>query len=358
MARDAGADLDLTTDVVALTAELVDRPSVSGTEGPLADAVERALRACPHLRVDRDGDAVIARTDAGRRERVVIAGHLDTVPEAGNLAARIEGDRLYGLGACDMKGGLAVGLRLAATVTDPVRDVTFVFYDNEEVAAELNGLGRLSRSHPDWLHADFAVLMEPSNAGVEAGCQGTLRVEVTTRGTRSHSARAWKGENAIHAAGEVLARLSAYTPRRPQIDGLEYREGLSAVGVRGGVAGNVIPDECVVTVNYRFAPDRSAEEALAHVREVFAGWEVECKDIAPGALPGLSRPAAAAFLAVTGKPPAPKFGWTDVSRFSELGVPAVNYGPGDPSIAHTRDEFVPVAEIRECEDTLRAWLSA
>lgn len=358
MARDPGADLDLSTDVVSLTAELVERPSVSGTEGPLADAVERALRACPHLTVDREGDAVVARTDAGCAERVVIAGHLDTVPEAGNLAARIDGDLLYGLGACDMKGGLAVGLRLAATLTDPVRDVTFVFYDNEEVAAELNGLGRLSRTHPDWLAADFAVLMEPSNAGVEAGCQGTLRVEVTTRGLRAHSARSWKGENAIHAAGEVLARLAAYIPRRPIVDGLEYREGLSAVGVRGGVAGNVIPDECVVTVNHRFAPDRSAEEALAHVREVFTGWEVECKDLAPGALPGLSRPAAAAFLALTGKPAAPKFGWTDVSRFSELGVPAVNYGPGDPNLAHTRDEFVPVAEIRECEDTLRAWLTA
>jgi succinyl-diaminopimelate desuccinylase len=352
-----GADLDLAQDVVALTADLVARPSVSGTEGPLADAVERALRACPHLTVDRDGDAVVARTTAGRAERVVIAGHLDTVPAADNLAARFDGDRLYGLGACDMKGGLAVGLRLAATLADPVRDVTFVFYDNEEVAAELNGLGRLSHRHPDWLAADFAVLMEPSNAGVEAGCQGTLRVEVTTRGVRAHSARSWKGENAIHAAGEVMARLAAYTPRRPVIDGLEYREGLSAVGIRGGVAGNVIPDECVVTVNYRFAPDRSADEALTHVREVFAGWEVECKDLAPGALPGLSRPAAAAFLAVTGKPAAPKFGWTDVARFSELGVPAVNYGPGDPSLAHSRDEFVPVAEIRECEDKLREWLT-
>ncbi|WP_344600901.1 succinyl-diaminopimelate desuccinylase [Sporichthya brevicatena] len=358
MARDPGADLDLSTDVVTLTGDLIDRPSVSGTEGPLADAVERALRACGHLTVDRDGDAVVARTNAGRAERVVIAGHLDTVPEAGNLAARFEGERLYGLGACDMKGGLAVGLRLAATLTDPARDVTYVFYDNEEVAAELNGLGRLARTHPDWLAADFAVLMEPSNAGVEAGCQGTLRVEVTTQGKRAHSARSWKGENAIHAAGEILARLSAYTPRRPVIDGLEYREGLSAVGIRGGIAGNVIPDECVVTVNYRFAPDRSGAEALEHVREVLAGWEVVCTDLAPGALPGLSRPAAAAFLAVTGKPPAPKFGWTDVARFSELGVPAVNFGPGDPSLAHSRDEFVPVAEVRECEEKLRAWLTA
>lgn len=357
MARDPGADLDLTGDVVALAADLIDRPSVSGTEGPLADAVERALRAAPHLRVDRDGDSIVARTERGHGERVVIAGHLDTVPANSNLAARLDGDRLYGLGACDMKGGLAVGLKLAATVTAPARDVTYVFYDNEEVAAELNGLGRISRTHPGWLAADFAVLMEPSNAGVEAGCQGTLRVEVTTRGARAHSARSWKGSNAIHAAGSVLALLSTYLPRRPMIDGLEYREGLSAVGVRGGVAGNVIPDECVVTVNYRFAPDRSGDEALAHVREVFAGFEVELKDLAPGALPGLSRPAAAAFLAVTGKAPAPKFGWTDVARFSELGVPAVNYGPGDPSLAHTRDEWVPTADILQCENVLRAWLS-
>ena len=355
--------LDLAQDGPALAAALVALPSVSGTEGPLADAVERALRACAHLRVDRDGDAVVARTELGRAERVVIAGHLDTVPAgvnshgADNLAASVVGDRLYGLGACDMKGGVAVALRLAATLPAPGRDVTYVFYDNEEVEAERNGLGRLARSNPGWLAADFAVLMEPSNAGVEAGCQGTLRVEVTTRGRRAHSARSWKGSNAIHAAGEVMARLAAYEPRRPVVDGLEYREGLSAVLIRGGVAGNVIPDECVVTVNHRFAPDRSGEEALAHVREVFAGFEVECKDLAPGALPGLARPAAAAFVAAIGKPPAPKYGWTDVARFSSLGVPAVNYGPGDPSLAHTVDEYVELAEVRECEDRLRDWLT-
>ena len=356
MARDAGADLDLTTDVVALTAELVDRPSVSGTEGPLADAVERALRSCPHLSVDRDGDAVVARTTAGRGERVVIAGHLDTVPEAGNLAARLDGERLYGLGACDMKGGLAVGLRLAATLTDPVRDVTFVFYDNEEVAAELNGLGRLSRAHPDWLQADFAVLMEPSNAGVEAGCQGTMRVEVTVTGERAHSARSWMGSNAIHAATPVLQRLQEYEPRRPVIDGLEYHEGLNAVFVHGGVASNVIPDRCVVSVNYRFAPDRSEEEALAFVRDFFAPYDVVVSDSSPGALPGLSVPAAAAFVDAVGGDVRPKFGWTDVSRFSGLGVPAVNFGPGDPVFAHKQDEHVPVAHIERVAAALREWL--
>ncbi len=245
--------------------------------------MERALRGLPHLVVTRNGDAVVARTQLGRAERVVLAGHLDTVPAADNLAARRVDGRLYGLGACDMKGGVAVALRLAATLTAPARDVTYVFYDNEEVAAELNGLRRLAAAHPEWLVADFAVLMEPSNAGVEAGCQGTLRVEVTTRGVRAHSARAWRGENAIHAAGEVIDRLRRYVPRRPVIDGLEYREGLSAVFVRGGVAGNVVPDECVVTVNHRFAPDRSVGQALAHVTEVFDGYEIRCVDAAPAA---------------------------------------------------------------------------
>ncbi|HEX3614833.1 MAG TPA: succinyl-diaminopimelate desuccinylase [Sporichthyaceae bacterium] len=357
MTRDPGADLDLTLDGAALTADLVDRPSVSGAEGPLADAVERALSKFGHLTVTRNGDAVVARTELGHGERVVIAGHLDTVPAADNLTARFVDGRLYGLGACDMKGGVAVALRLAAALTEPVRDITYVFYDNEEVAAERNGLRRLVAAHPDWLAGDFAVLMEPSNAGVEAGCQGTLRVEVTTRGVRAHSARSWRGENAIHAAGDVLDRLRNYQPRRPTVDGLEYREGLSAVFVRGGVAGNVIPDECVVTVNHRFAPDRSMDEALAHVHEVFEGYEVVCVDAAPGALPGLDRPAAAAFLAATGRPAAPKYGWTDVARFSELGVPAVNYGPGDPGLAHTRDEYVELSEIAQCEATLRAWLT-
>jgi succinyl-diaminopimelate desuccinylase len=204
--------------------------------------------------------------------------------------------------------------------------------------------------------ADFAILMEPSNAVVEAGCQGTLRVDVRTRGERSHSARSWRGVNAIHGAGEVLARLNAYEARKPVIDGLEYHEGLNAVFIRGGVAGNVIPDECVVEVNFRFAPDRSEEEAAAFVRELFDGFEVEVTDTAPGALPGLDVPAAKAFVAAVGGEVNPKFGWTDVARFTALGVPAVNFGPGDPMFAHKQDEHVPTAHIVRCEEQLRAWL--
>jgi succinyl-diaminopimelate desuccinylase len=308
--------------------------------------------------VSRFGNTVVARTDLARGERVLIAGHLDTVPVNNNLPARRDGQILHGLGTCDMKGGDAVMLRIAATVPEPSRDVTFVFYEGEEIEGEFNGLRLLGESDPALLAADFAILMEPSNAIVEAGCQGTLRVEVRTTGERSHSARSWKGVNAIHKAGEVLDRLNGYEARRPVIDGLEYHEGLNAVGIHGGVAGNVIPDECVVEVNYRFAPDRSEAEAQDFVREFFHGYDLEVTDSAPGALPGLDVPAAKAFVEAVGGEVNPKFGWTDVSRFTALGVPAVNFGPGDPMFAHKQDEHVPVDHIERCELQLRDWLEA
>jgi succinyl-diaminopimelate desuccinylase len=350
--------LDLTVSGPDLTEALVNISSVSGTEEPLADQVEAALSAYAHLKVFRHGNTVVARTDLGRAERIVIAGHLDTVPLNDNLPARRADGLIHGLGACDMKGGVAVGLRLAATLTEPNRDITYVFYDCEEVESERNGLFKLTQSNPELLEGVFAVVMEPSNAVVEAGCQGTMRIEVTTRGERAHSARSWMGRNAIHAAGDVLARLAAYEPRRVPIDGLEYREGLNAVGITGGVAGNVVPDLCTVEINYRFAPSRSEAEAEAHLREVFDGYDIVVTDSAPGGLPGLERPAAAAFLQVVGGDPKPKFGWTDVARFTLLGVPAVNYGPGDPLYAHKQDEFVPEAEIELCEQRLRSWLTA
>jgi succinyl-diaminopimelate desuccinylase len=347
--------VDLRMDAVALTEDLVNIESVSGNEGEIADAVETALRALGHLEVQRFGHTVVARTAQDHAERVVIAGHLDTVPVNDNLPARRDESRLHGLGSCDMKGGVAVALRIA---TMPVtnRDVTYLFYECEEVEAERNGLHLLAQSNPDLLRADFAILMEPSDGVVEAGCQGTLRVDVTTRGERAHSARSWTGVNAIHGAADVLARLTAYEPRRPVIDGLEYHEGLNAVFISGGVAGNVLPDVCTVSVNHRFAPDRSVEEAYAHVREVFDGFETELSDFAPGALPGLSVPAAAAFVEAVGGTANPKFGWTDVARFSALGIPAVNFGPGDPHLAHKQDEFVPLDQVIAVEQRLRTWL--
>lgn len=353
--------LDLSADVVTLTAQLVDIESVSLGEQAIADAVEDALAAYDHLTVTRHGNTVVARTELGRGERVVIAGHLDTVPVNGNLPSRYErrpdGDLLHGLGTCDMKGGDAVILKLASGIPEPVRDVTYILYEAEEIESEFNGLNLLSRSHPELMTADFAILMEPSNAEVEAGCQGTLRVEVRVTGERAHSARSWRGVNAIHGAAEVLGRLNSYQPRKPLIDGLEYHEGLNAVAISGGVAGNVIPDECVVEVNFRFAPDRSEAEAEAFVRGLFAGYDVRVTDSAPGAMPGLDLPAAKAFVEAVGREVNPKFGWTDVARFTALGIPAVNFGPGDPMLAHKKEELVPVEHLVRCERQLTDWLT-
>lgn len=358
-------DLDLTGDLLELTRALCDVPSVSGDERALADAVEAALRRYPHLEVLRDDDAVMARVTGTGGGRVVVAGHIDTVPVADNLPTRVgvEDGRtvVWGRGTVDMKAGVAVQLAAAAALTQPVRDVTWVFYDNEEVESHRNGLGRLVRHHPQWLAADVAVLCEPTSGAIEGGCNGTLRVDVRVAGRAAHSARAWRGVNAIHGAAPVLAALAGYEPRRATVDGLEFREGMSAVGIRGGIAGNVVPDECVVTVNFRFAPDRTEAEALAHVAELFDGYEVTVTDTSPGARPGLDHPATQELARLvqerTGRPPAAKQGWTDVARFAELGVPAVNLGPGDPSLAHADDERCPVDEIEACRDVLVRWLS-
>ena len=351
--------LDLRSEPDLLTAALIDIPSVSRDERRIADEVEAALREQTGYEVIRNGDAVLARTNLGRPSRVILAGHLDTVPIADNVPSRRDADHIYGCGASDMKSGDAVFLHLAATVADPVRDVTLILYDCEEIEASANGLGRIERELPDWLHADVAILGEPSGGYIEAGCQGTLRAVLSASGTRAHSARSWLGDNAIHKLGPVLDRLAGYQGRVVEIDGCTYREGLSAVRIDGGVAGNVIPDAASVTVNFRFAPDRGPEAALAHVAQVFDGLGVDVAqtDVAPGALPGLHHPAAAALVDAADGMVRAKYGWTDVARFAALGIPAVNYGPGDPNLAHRRDERVSVAQIGAVTAALRRYLS-
>jgi len=353
--------LDLTSSSVDLTRAICDIPSVSGDETPLADAIVDALAPFGHLEIIRDGDTVVARTNLGRARRVVIAGHIDTVPINRNLPVEdreVDGeDVLWGRGTVDMKAGVAVQLKLAAELAEPEVDITWMWYDHEEVDSSLNGLGRLSRNRPDLFVGDFAILGEPSNGEVEGGCNGTLRAIVRTDGVRAHSARSWIGENAIHKAAPILARLAEYRAREIEVEGLLYREGLNAVKISGGVAGNVIPDACEVEVNYRFAPSRDAAGAERVVRDVFTGFDVEFVDIAEGARPGLDAPLAQEFVAAVGATPRPKYGWTDVARFSALGIPAVNYGPGDPHLAHHDEERVPVAQIDAVERGLRAWLS-
>lgn len=372
IAETAPVTLDLRQDVALLTSALLDIDSVSGNEGTLADAVETALRRLPGLKLVRDGDSIIARTDLGRPERVILAGHLDTVPlpvTEGSLGtvpsswpSGVPGEGvLYGRGATDMKGGVAVQLALAASMFDggaePSKDVTFVFYDHEEVEAVKSGLGRLVRNHGDLLEGDFAILLEPTDGTVEGGCNGTMRFEATTEGEAAHSARAWMGRNAIHAAAPILERLAAYSPQTINVDGLDYRESLNAVKIHGGTAGNVIPDRCVVEINYRFAPDKTPDQAEAHVRALLEGFDVVRTDSAAGARPGLHHPAAASFVAAVGAEPKPKYGWTDVARFSELGIPAVNFGPGDPLLAHKDNEHVEAEAVRACLRALQTWLS-
>ena len=353
--------LDLAASATELTRQICDIESVSGNETTLADAIESSLAASAHLELVRDGDTIVAKTNLGRDRRVVIAGHTDTVPLNHNLPTRFETregtEYLWGRGTVDMKAGVAVQLKLAAELTDTTVDLTWIWYDHEEVSAALNGLGRLARNRPDLLAGDFAILGEPSNSRIEGGCNGNLRVEVRTFGKRSHSARSWIGHNAIHDAAPILATLAAYQPREVEVDGLVYREGLNAVGISGGVAGNVIPDEAMVHINYRFAPSRSGEEAIAHLRELFEGYDLTVVDLAEGARPGLDAPLAQEFAAAVGGTPTPKYGWTDVARFSALGVPAVNFGPGDPMLAHADDERVGVEQIESCELALRTWLT-
>ncbi|MEO7836640.1 MAG: succinyl-diaminopimelate desuccinylase [Acidimicrobiales bacterium] len=351
------------TDLLALTAELVDIPSVSHHETALADHVESALRAVPWLDVDRVANNVVARTNLSRGSRLILAGHLDTVPANGNDSARIEGDVLWGLGSADMKAGCAVFLELARTMAAPVLDVTYVFYECEEVASHFSGLRALARQRPDLLVADAAVLGEPTAGAIEAGSQGTLRLELTLRGTRAHTARPWKGRNAIHRLAPVLERCASYVGRRPVLDGCEFAEALQAVRVEGGVAGNVVPDEARVTINHRFAPDRGVHEAVALVRQVLGaavdepgGDVLELVDHAAGALPGLSHPLLAHLVKAAGSPPRAKLGWTDVAFFAARGVPATNFGPGDPAVAHSADERVERAELEAVHAALAGLL--
>ena len=375
------------TDPVELTRQMIDIPSVSGDEGPLADAVEAALRGAgfgsvPSLEILRDGDAVCARTRLGLDQRVVLAGHLDTGPIADNVPGRFEerdgSTVLWGRGSVDMLGGCAAALALACEVGAAARcgdeaalsaDVTWIFYDHEEVASHLNGLGRVQRNHPEWLVGDLALLGEPTAAHVEGGCNGTLRVIAHFPGRASHSARAWMGVNAIHAMAPVIERIAAYGNPVVTVDGLDFRESLSVVRIEGGIANNVIPEAASMTVNYRFAPSMRADDALEWVRGFFEGTgaTIDVDDLCEGARPGADSDVAQRFLSVAREVAASrgeelrlsaKVGWTDVARFTQVGVPAMNFGPGDPLLAHTRDEHTPVSDIVKVYDTLRAFVLA
>ncbi len=333
-----------------LTADLIDVPSESFNEAGLAHWLHAELTGIDGLEVIRVGDNIVARTNLDRKYRVAIGGHLDTVPANGNATARFEGDTLYGLGASDMKGGLAVMIELARNITEPAVDVTYVFYAREEVALEHNGLRELFAEIPEYLHADVAILGEPTGAVVEAGCQGTMRAVVTLNGKRAHTARPWMGRNAIHRLGGLLSALEAYEHREPVIDGCTYREAMQAVFVDGGVAGNVVPDAVKLTVNHRFAPDRTSAEAEVHMRSVIEpfmdeGDSFEIVDLSPAAKPDLRHPLMASLTGRNNLIVRAKLGWTDVAFFSEMGIPAVNFGPGEATLAHTKNEHIEATKL-------------
>jgi succinyl-diaminopimelate desuccinylase len=353
------------TDLLTATADLIALPSLSHEERALAGLVEGALRACDWVEVDRVGDNVVGRTALGRSQRLVLAGHLDTVPPNGNDQPKVDGDTLWGLGASDMKGGLAVMLDLAVTTPEPTVDLTWCFYACEEVAQADSGLLQLWNERPDLLEGDAAILGEPTGAFVEAGCQGTMRFEITLTGVRAHTARPFTGRNAIHRLAAVLRTAAEWESRSVEIDGCTYVEQLQAVAVSGGVASNVVPDAATVTLNLRYAPDRQSAQAEASMRALFtptldeaSGDALVVLDAADGAPPSLGHPLLAALVARSATAPRAKVGWTDVASFWAHGVPAANFGPGDPLLAHHPDEHVTRAQLDRAREVLATLINS
>lgn len=351
-----------TTDLLALTAELVDHASVSFDEASFVDWLQSRLEPLPHLEVTRIGDNLIARTNLGRSERLLLVGHTDTVPVNENAGARIEGDTLWGVGSADMKGSLACFLELARTVPEPRVDLTFVLYAREEVAQQHSGLIEIHQARPDLLVGDCALLGEPTDGHIEAGCQGALRFEVVLAGKRAHTARPWMGHNAVHRLGPLLTALAEWPVRRPAIDGCTFHESLQAVHVEGGVSGNVVPDRVMLRIHHRYAPDRTDQEAEAMVRDLLAphldaGDTVTVIDRSLACPPSLTHPLLRRLIDDNQLEVRAKFGWTDVARFAEYGIPATNFGSGDPEVSHTRDEHVHRDSIERTFAALAALIS-
>jgi len=349
--------LNINQELGKLTLDLVNISSVSKDEKSIADSIEEALKKCNHLKLTRVNNSLVAQTSFGNKQRVVIAGHIDTVPANNNFPGKINNSEVVGLGSVDMKSGIAVALKLASEITSSNFDITYFFYESEEIETKFNGLELITKQQKDLLNCDFAILMEPTNGILEVGCQGSLRFEVSTSGKRSHSARWWNGENAIHKTNKILEILNNYKSREPEIDGYKFREGLQAVKINGGIAGNVVPDSVSVSINHRFAPDTSIDQATTNMKNLFKDFNFLLVDAANAAPTGLSNPVIKDFVSSIGKSIAPKFGWTDVARFASNGIPAINFGPGDPNLAHHPDEKVLISQINDVYESLKKWLT-
>jgi len=349
--------LNINQELSKLTLDLVNISSVSKDEKSIADSIAEALKKIGHLKITRVNNSIVAQTNFGNKQRVVIAGHIDTVPANNNFPGKINNSEVIGLGSVDMKSGIAVALKLASEITSSNYDVTYLFYESEEIETKFNGLELITKQQKDLLDCDFAILMEPTNGILEVGCQGSLRFEVSTSGKRSHSARWWNGENAIHKINKILEILNNYKSREPEIDGHKFREGLQAVKVNGGIAGNVVPDSVTISINHRFAPDTSIDQATQNMKTLFKDFNFQLVDAANAAPTGLSNQLIKEFVSNIGKNIAPKFGWTDVARFANAGIPAINFGPGDPNLAHHPEEKVLISQINDVYESLKNWLT-
>ena len=349
--------MNINQELSKLTLDLVNISSVSKDEKSIADSIAEALKKIGHLKITRVNNSIVAQTNFGNKQRVVIAGHIDTVPANNNFPGKINNSEVIGLGSVDMKSGIAVALKLASEITSSNYDVTYLFYESEEIETKFNGLELITKQQKDLLDCDFAILMEPTNGILEVGCQGSLRFEVSTSGKRSDSARWWNGENAIHKTNKILEILNNYKSREPEIDGHKFREGLQAVKVNGGIAGNVVPDSVTISINHRFAPDTSIDQATQNMKTLFKDFNFQLVDAANAAPTGLSNQLIKEFVSNIGKNVAPKFGWTDVARFANAGIPAINFGPGDPNLAHHPEEKVLISQINDVYESLKNWFT-
>jgi succinyl-diaminopimelate desuccinylase len=341
-----------------LALDLVNIPSVSRHEQRLTAWIAERVAALPHLRVAHRQEDAIAFGPPGRPD-VVLAGHSDTVPEQGNLPGRLEDGQVHGLGAADMKGSLAVMLALAAELdrlAPRVRPL-FVVFGREELPAEESVLEGLFTSCPAILEARLAVMMEPTANRLEAGCLGNIKAALEFRGVAAHSARPWLGVNAIHEAVRGLRQVVDVEPHEVVLNGLTFREVVSVTEIAGGVANNVIPDRVVCGLNFRYAGHRSPAGAEARLRELVGpAGELRVLSNSPSAPVAVDNPLLRRLREAGDLPVEPKQAWTPVAEFAAHGLDAVNFGPGDPRLAHRRDERVSVDAMSATLAVLRRFL--
>jgi succinyl-diaminopimelate desuccinylase len=334
---------------------LLETASEYGDEERLAGMVE-AHCATLGVQYERIGNAVVARTGPAGAA-VALVGHLDTVPNWEGGTVHVDGDRIIGRGAADMKGGVAVMLRLLGRLRGLPAPVVYVFYDREEGPNEHNGIHRVLAESTLLARPAFAVVLEPTGTTIHAGAVGTMNADVIVRGKLAHSARPWEGVNAIERSAPLLARFAAREAEPVDVEGLRFHDTITITMAHAGNARNVVPDELRLAVNVRVAPGRSLDGARAEVERLAAPeGEVTWLDTSPPSLPNVTDPAVQSFIAATGLEVHPKQAWTDVATLTAAGIPAVNVGPGESSQAHQRNEWVSIAALERCEAILAGYL--